>query len=137
MSNEERRERQRLSNRLSAKRSYYKRQSRELGTKQAIAQLRVELNNRREIRDSLRELLPDSFIGGLAWWGRDAAYGEKTDLAVWSHGGFMQGVRTHVHLWPRERAAVVGPGFAAADTTGSASSAGMAAKVSALAPTLK
>ena len=57
--------------------------------------------------DSLRELLPDSFTGGLAWWGRDAAYGEKTDLAVWSHGGFMQGVRTHVHLWPRERAAVV------------------------------
>ena len=57
MSNEERRERQRLSNRLSAKRSYYKRQSRELGTKQAIAQLRAELNNRREIRDSLRELL--------------------------------------------------------------------------------
>jgi len=57
LSNEERRERQRLSNRLSAKRSYYKRQSRELGTKQAIAQLRAELNNRREIRDSLRELL--------------------------------------------------------------------------------
>ena len=57
LSNEERRERRLLSNRLAAKRSYYKRQSRELGSKQAIAQLRAELNSRREIRDSLRELL--------------------------------------------------------------------------------
>ena len=57
LSNEERRERRLLSNRLAAKRSYYKRQSRQLGTEQAIAQLRAELNNRREVRDSLRGLL--------------------------------------------------------------------------------
>ncbi len=63
---------------------------------------------------SRRQLMPESFRQGLAWWGRDAWYGEQ-DLdkdwseedQVWSHGGFMQGVRTHVHLWPLRRAAIV------------------------------
>ena len=26
---------------------------------------------------------------------------------VWSHGGFKDGVRTHLHLWPRHRLGVV------------------------------
>lgn len=57
---------------------------------------------------SLRELLPESFTGGLAWWGRDAMYGVRSQsAAVWTHGGFMEGVRTHVHLWPAKRAATV------------------------------
>tara|TARA_B110001452_G_scaffold93637_1_gene77303 strand:- start:102 stop:1274 length:1173 start_codon:yes stop_codon:yes gene_type:complete len=57
---------------------------------------------------SLRQLLPDDFREGLAWWGRDAWYGVRDEAAqVWTHGGFMQGVRTHVHLWPLRRAATV------------------------------
>lgn len=57
---------------------------------------------------SRAQLLPESFRGGLAWWGRDATYGERDSRSqVWSHGGFMQGVRTHVHLWPLKRAALV------------------------------
>ena len=57
---------------------------------------------------SLRQLLPTTFHGGLAWWGRDAWYGVKDEAArVWTHGGFMQGVRTHVHLWPLLRVATV------------------------------
>ena len=55
---------------------------------------------------SLRELLPESFTGGLAWWGRDSQYGDRRGQ-LWSHGGFMQGVRTHTHVWPLERAATV------------------------------
>ena len=67
------------------------------------------------LNGDLRQLLmPESFKQGLAWWGRDTWYGEQDDEGdwqvedqVWSHGGFMQGVRTHVHLWPLRRAAIV------------------------------
>ena len=55
---------------------------------------------------SIALMLPPDFRGGLAWWGRDASYGERRG-EVWSHGGFMEGVRTHVHLWPNHRVGVV------------------------------
>jgi len=61
-------------------------------------------------RASVEAMLPASFTSGLAWWGRDAAYGERRPgvwARCWSHGGFMDGVRTHVHLWPDTGAAVV------------------------------
>ena len=44
-------------------------------------------------------LTPISGVGGLAWWGQDAAYGNPAG-GEWSHGGFMQGVRTHAYLFP-------------------------------------
>lgn len=55
---------------------------------------------------SIATMLPTDFRGGLAWWGRDAAYG-KHDEDVWTHGGYMQGVRSHVYLWPQHRRAMV------------------------------
>ena len=55
---------------------------------------------------SLAEMLPPTFTNGLAWWGRDASYGVRTG-GVWAHGGCMQGVRTHVYLWPARRVSVV------------------------------
>lgn len=79
---------------------------------------------------SVAAMLPATFTGGLAWWGRDADYGEKRPgvwARCWSHGGFMDGIRTHVHLWPgtgvggRGSAAVVllqngeGPYYAVVD----------------------
>ena len=42
---------------------------------------------------------PESFTQGLAWWGRDSWYG-CAEGGVWEHGGFMQGVRTHMWFWP-------------------------------------
>ena len=51
-------------------------------------------------------MLPPTFTNGLAWWGRDASYGVRTG-GVWAHGGCMQGVRTHVYLWPARRVSVV------------------------------
>eukprot|EP00658_Telonema_sp_P-2_P040816 TRINITY_DN29192_c0_g1_i1.p1 TRINITY_DN29192_c0_g1~~TRINITY_DN29192_c0_g1_i1.p1 ORF type:complete len:189 (+),score=22.35 TRINITY_DN29192_c0_g1_i1:239-805(+) len=50
-------------------------------------------------RTSIAEMLPASFERSLAWWGMDALYGERIP-GVYSHGGFMQGVRTHIYLWP-------------------------------------
>ena len=56
---------------------------------------------------SLAEMLPVSGEGGLAWWGRDATYGEKGRVGtVWAHGGFMDGVRAHLFLFPRQRLAI-------------------------------
>lgn len=57
-------------------------------------------------RASLEELFPSDFTSGLAWWGRDAAYGDPRGC-VWQHGGFMQGVRSHIYLWPTQRAGMV------------------------------
>jgi CubicO group peptidase (beta-lactamase class C family) len=56
---------------------------------------------------SLAEMLPASGEGGLAWWGRDATYGEKGRVGtVWAHGGFMEGVRAHLYLFQRQRLAI-------------------------------
>jgi hypothetical protein len=44
-------------------------------------------------------LTPADGVAGLAWWGRDATYGRKSG-GVWSHGGYMEGVRTHMYLFP-------------------------------------
>eukprot|EP00048_Salpingoeca_helianthica_P020264 m.5715 g.5715 ORF g.5715 m.5715 type:complete len:415 (+) comp4598_c0_seq1:117-1361(+) len=55
---------------------------------------------------SLAAMLPADHRGGLAWWGCDAAYGERSGR-VWTHGGFMDGVRTHVYLWRESRRALV------------------------------
>jgi CubicO group peptidase (beta-lactamase class C family) len=56
---------------------------------------------------SLAEMLPLSGERGLGWWGRDATYGEKGRVGtVWAHGGFMDGVRAHIYLFPRQRLAI-------------------------------
>lgn len=48
---------------------------------------------------SLAAMLPESGTQGLAWWGRDATYSCR-ESGLWEHGGFMDGVRTHIYLWP-------------------------------------
>lgn len=48
---------------------------------------------------SVREMLPPDFTKGLAWWGRDAQHGNRSG-GSWEHGGFMDGVRTHIYLYP-------------------------------------
>jgi CubicO group peptidase (beta-lactamase class C family) len=55
---------------------------------------------------SIALMLPASFRGGLAWWGRDADYGEHSE-DVWAHGGYMEGVRSHLYYWPQHRAGMV------------------------------
>jgi CubicO group peptidase (beta-lactamase class C family) len=52
-------------------------------------------------------MLPPGCAAGLAWWGRDATYGEKDRVCdVWAHGGFMDGIRSHIYLYPRQRLAL-------------------------------
>eukprot|EP00035_Acanthoeca_spectabilis_P016632 m.343776 g.343776 ORF g.343776 m.343776 type:complete len:542 (-) comp16550_c0_seq87:5661-7286(-) len=49
---------------------------------------------------SFKEMLPECGSGGLAWWGLDATYSTR-ERGLWEHGGFMDGVRTHIYLWPQ------------------------------------
>ena len=44
-------------------------------------------------------LTPAGGSRGLAWWGLDATYGDRAG-GVWTHGGYMHGVRTHMYLYP-------------------------------------
>jgi len=56
--------------------------------------------------ESIQEMLPATFRCGLAWWGKDTWYGDPRG-GVWTHGGFMEGVRTHLYFWPHEKAGIV------------------------------
>lgn len=50
--------------------------------------------------ESISAMFPSTGRGALAWWGMDAEYSEKKQ-GQFEHGGFMQGVRTHMYVWPR------------------------------------
>lgn len=54
--------------------------------------------------ESIDLMLPSTGKGALAWWGMDAQYSEKRP-GQFEHGGFMQGIRTHIYLWPRSPSA--------------------------------
>jgi len=56
--------------------------------------------------DSLAEMFPADYQQGLAWWGQDATYGSQ-QRGIWEHGGCMEGVRTHIYLYPEQRAGIV------------------------------
>lgn len=58
--------------------------------------------------ESLSEMLPDDGFSGLGWWGMDFPYGERrSDECVFTHGGLMEGVRTHIYIWPKRQAGAV------------------------------
>jgi len=56
--------------------------------------------------ETVQEMLPEDFRNGLAWWGRDTWYGE-TCGGVWTHGGHMTGVRTHVYFFPKDKSVIL------------------------------
>ena len=52
----------------------------------------------------VQAIFPRDGVGSLAWWGQDATYmASPFDMGpgLWfAHGGFMEGVRTHIYIWP-------------------------------------
>jgi len=56
----------------------------------------------------LKQLLPlgEYCEGGLAWWGVDSCYGNQNGT-TWEHGGCMDGVRSHIYIWPQWRVGAV------------------------------
>ena len=55
---------------------------------------------------SVTLMWPADYAHALAWWGRDAQYGDRSAEAF-QHGGFMRGVRTHVMVFPQHRKAAI------------------------------
>ncbi|GAB5353881.1 hypothetical protein AAMO2058_000072200 [Amorphochlora amoebiformis] len=56
--------------------------------------------------EDMKQMLPPGYVNGLAWWGKDATYGDKRG-GVWTHGGFMPGVRSHMYFWPDKKVGAV------------------------------
>ncbi len=59
-------------------------------------------------------MLPDNMENGFGWWGKDTWYGDPTGN-YWSHGGFMNGVRSQLNYYPTDSAGLIiltnGEGF--------------------------
>lgn len=56
--------------------------------------------------ESAALMLPSDFRQGLGWWGRDTWYGDATG-GVWTHGGFMDGIRSHLFFYPKSQVGIV------------------------------
>ena len=44
-------------------------------------------------------MVPEDMNNGFAWWGKDTWYGDPFGN-YWSHGGYMNGVRTQINYYP-------------------------------------
>ncbi len=51
-------------------------------------------------------LVPASMTNGLGWWGMDTWYGDPNG-DFWSHGGFMNGVRTQLNYYPDDETGLI------------------------------
>lgn len=51
-------------------------------------------------------LVPNTMNNGFAWWGSDTWYGDATGN-YWSHGGFMNGVRTQLNYYPTDSTGLI------------------------------
>ena len=56
--------------------------------------------------ETMKMMLPDNFKDGLAWWGKNSSYGIKSEK-IWTHGGYMKGVRTHIYYYPHLHAGFI------------------------------
>ena len=73
---------------------------------------------------SIEEMMPASFTDGLGWWGKDihvrdyelrqreggdfeSSWSGFAGKEGWCHGGFMEGVRSHLYHFPGQRAGMV------------------------------
>ena len=51
-------------------------------------------------------LVPDDMMNGFGWWGTDTWWGDPTGN-FWSHGGFMNGVRTQLNYYPDDSTGLI------------------------------
>lgn len=51
-------------------------------------------------------LVPNDFNNGFAWWGQDTWWGDS-DGIFWSHGGYMNGVRTQLNYYPADSTGLI------------------------------
>lgn len=51
-------------------------------------------------------IVPSELMEGLAWWGQDTWWGDP-DGEFWSHGGYMNGVRTQLNYYPDDSTGLI------------------------------
>ncbi len=51
-------------------------------------------------------IVPDNRQNGFAWWGKDTWWGDP-DGNFWSHGGYMNGVRTQLNYYPDDSTGLI------------------------------
>ncbi len=56
--------------------------------------------------NTVDNLIPPTLTDGLGWWGSDTWYGDPNGV-YWSHGGFMNGIRTQLNYYPADNAGLV------------------------------
>ena len=59
------------------------------------------------LNDTIFEsVVPNSMTNGFGWWGMDTWYGNQNGN-YWSHGGFMNGVRTQLNYYPNDSTGLI------------------------------
>lgn len=56
--------------------------------------------------ETFEMLVPESMTNGLGWWGMDTWYGDA-NRNFWSHGGYMNGVRTQLNYYPSDSTGLI------------------------------
>jgi len=62
----------------------------------------IELFN----QETFAELVPEDMTNGFGWWGTDTWWGDPNGN-FWSHGGFMNGVRTQLNYYPESETGLI------------------------------
>lgn len=55
---------------------------------------------------TFQTIVPSTMTNGFGWWGKDTWYGDPTGN-FWSHGGFMNGVRTQLNYYPADSTGLI------------------------------
>jgi len=56
--------------------------------------------------NTFNSIVPQSMTNGFGWWGMDTWYGDPNG-DFWSHGGFMNGVRTQLNYYPDDATGLI------------------------------
>ncbi|MFT4662202.1 MAG: CubicO group peptidase (beta-lactamase class C family) [Patiriisocius sp.] len=57
-------------------------------------------------QEIFQAIVPESLTNGLAWWGTDTWWGDPQGN-YWSHGGYMNGVRTQLNYYPSDSTGLI------------------------------
>jgi len=55
---------------------------------------------------TFQTIVPPTMTTGFGWWGKDTWYGDPNGN-YWSHGGFMNGVRTQLNYYPADSTGLI------------------------------
>lgn len=63
-------------------------------------------NNQLFNLSTFESIVPENMMNGFGWWGTDTWWGDPAGN-FWSHGGFMNGVRTQLNYYPEDSTGLI------------------------------